>query len=322
MKMRFIAAAAVALLSFTASSHAANLRFAHAGSQEDLQQDLAEYFAKNLEERTTGDITVDIFPNSQLGSDQQMISGVRSGTIDIVMSGLNNFTGMMPDLGALLLPYMFTSRADAYQVLDGEVGQESLAEFENHGMKALGFPENGFRNVTNTRRPIHKPADMEGLAIRTNQAQPLIKFFNEIGANPQPIPVSELYTALETGVVDAQEHPIPITYSFHYDEVQDYLSLTQHAYAPLVIAMNNDKFDQLSEKQQMAIEEVTKDAIEYGRELAKDREEEMIADLKERGMEVNRDVNKEAFQKAAQPVWEAFKSEHGGELIRKIQGSS
>src|SRR5690606_8340845 len=159
---------------------------------------MAVFFADELAKRSNGELTVQIFPNGQLGNDAQMIDGVRSGIIDISLVGLNNLTGLMPASGAFELPFMFPSRDIAYQVLDGAPGQTVAAEFEQHGMKALGFPENGFRNMTNNRGPIRVPDDVKGLQMRVNNSKALNDMFAALGAAPQQLPVAELYTALET----------------------------------------------------------------------------------------------------------------------------
>lgn len=314
-------AAAMLAVSATVSMAATELKFAHAAPETDLQQNLAEFFAEQVKERTNGEVTVKIFPHGQLGNDQQMITGVRSGIIDIEMSGLNNFDGMMPEVGGLLLPYIFTSRDHAYKVLDGEVGQGVLADFEKFGMKGLGFPENGYRNITNSRKPIRTPEDVVGLKIRTNNSKALNEMFAILKANPQPLPVSELYTALETGVVDAQEHPINITHSFRYDEVQKYLSLTEHSYSMLVIAMNLDKFNSLTPEQQKVISDVAAEATAYQRKLSIEKESGILDELAQRGMEINKDVDKAAFQKAVVQTWDSYTDKFGDDMVKKIQAA-
>lgn len=295
-----------------------SLRLAHAAPESDLQQTLATYFKEQIEERSEGEITVTIFPQGQLGNDAAMVDGTRSGIIDIVMTGLNNLTGLVPDAGAFELPFIFPTRADAYAVLDGEIGQGISAQFEPEGLKMLGYPENGYRNMTNNRGPIVEPADVSGLQMRVNNSRALSDMFQLLGATPQQIPVAELYTALETGVVDAQDHPIGIVQSFKFDEVQDYLSMTQHAYSALALAMNMDKFDGLDEEQQAMVLEVAAEAVAMQRELAQEREDEMIADLESKGMQVNRDVNAEAFQEAVRPVWDSFVQQNGDALVNAI----
>ncbi|GLS41958.1 transporter [Mesorhizobium tianshanense] len=314
-----IAALAMLAGSISAAIAGVELKFAHAAPDTDLQQNLAVFFADEVAKRTGGEVTVKIFPQGQLGNDQQMISGARSGVVDIVMSGLNNFTGMMPRLGGLELPFMFQSREHAYKVLDGEIGRQGLAEFEQFGMKGLAYPENGYRNVTNNTHPIKTPADVAGLRMRTNNSVALNELFAMLKANPQQLPVAELYTALETGVVDAQEHPVNITYSFKFYEVQKYLSLTEHAYSALALAMNLDKFNALTSEQQKVVMEVAAEATAMQRKLSIEKQESILGELAAAGLEINRDVDKAAFQEAAKPTWDSYVAANGDELVKAVQ---
>lgn len=320
MKTLFKVAALASALAFSSISMAqTTLKLAHAAPESDLQQDMSLFFKKEVEARTNGNIKVNIYPQGQLGSDKQMIDGSRSGIIDFTMVGLNNYSGLMPESAAFTLPFMFPDRATAYKVLDGAPGKEVLKNMEKFGLKGLGYPENGYRNMTNSKHPIRVPADVKGLQMRVNNSKALNDMFNELGANPQQLPVAELYTALETGVVDSQDHPIGVTLSFKFYEVQKYLSLTQHAYSPLVFTMNLKKFDKLSASEQAIISEVAAEAVAMQRELSIAKEDKMIEELQAGGMEVNRDVDGAAFQQAIKPVWSAFIAENGDDMIKKIE---
>jgi len=294
------------------------LKLAHAAPESDLQQNMSVFFKEQVEARTNGDVKVNIFPSGQLGNDAQMIDGARSGILDLTMVGLNNYSGLMPESAAFTLPFIFPTRESAYKVLDGEVGKGTLVAMEKFGLKGLGYPESGYRNMTNSRGPIRVPADVKGLQMRVNSSKGLNDMFNVLEANPQQIPVAELYTALETGVVNAQDHPIGVTLSFKFYEVQKYLSLTQHAYSPLTLAMNLNKFNDLTSEQQNVITSVAKEAVDMQRKLSIDKEDAMIAELESHGMQVNRDVDGAAFQAAIKPVWAAFIEENGDVMLNKI----
>lgn len=322
-KKPLVAASMAAALLISSGLHAeTTLKFAHAAPQSDLQQDLAKFFKKEVESRSGGEIKVNIFPHGQLGNDEQMIDGVRSGIVDIEMSGLNNFSGMMPESAAFTLPFMFPSRATAYKVLDGKVGASVNKKFEKFGIKGLGFPENGYRNISNNEGPVRTPSDLKGLRMRVNNSVALNEMFSVLGANPQQIPVAELYTALETGVVNAQDHPIGVVLSFKFFEVQKYLSLSQHAYSPLMIAMNLKKYSSLSKANQKIITEVAAEAVAFQRKLSIKKEDTMLSDLTKSGMKINRDVDGAAFQKAVKPVWKKFIAENGDDLINDILKAS
>ncbi|KFF49217.1 C4-dicarboxylate ABC transporter substrate-binding protein [Gammaproteobacteria bacterium MFB021] len=311
----------LALLSTTATA-ATTLRFAHPAPQSDLQQVLAEAFKKEVERESDGELQVQIFPNGQLGNDAQMIDGTRSGIIDITLSGLNNFTGLVPEAAAFTLPFMFPDHEAAYRALDGKPGQQVMAKLGEFGLEGLAFPENGFREMTNNRSPIREPKDLEGLRMRVNNSIALNDMFELLGANPQQIPVNELYTALETGVVDAQDHPLGIVVSFNFNEVQKYLSLTNHAYAALTLVMNKQRFDGLTPAQQQIVRKAAADATRMQREMNIQRSESMVRELEQKGMQVNRDVDTAAFQQAVKPVWDKFIEAHGEAMIDAIQQAS
>lgn len=311
-------AAALTVFGATAGLAQTTLKFAHPVPETDPQHAMATYFADELAKRTNGEITVQIFPNGQLGNDQQMIDGARSGIIDISLVGANNMTGLVPQAGAFTLPFMFPTREIAYTVLDGEVGQMIGDQYEQFGLKSLGFPENGYRNMTNNRGPIRVPADVKGLQMRVNNSKPLNDMFAALGAAPQQLPVAELYTALETGVVDSQDHPLAVTLSFKFYEVQKYLSLTQHAYSPLSFFMNLDKFNSFTPEQQEIVLATAADAVKMQRNLSIELEEGMISELEGHGMQVNRDVDGAAFQAATISVWDAFIAENGDDVVNAI----
>lgn len=206
-----------------------------------------------MQERTKGELKLKLFPDSTLGNAQAMISGVRGGTIDMEMSGSNNFAGLSPVMNLLDVPFLFRDTAHAHKTLDGKVGDDLKASLEGKGLKVLAYWENGWRDATNSRAPVKTPADLKGLKIRTNNSPMNIAAFKVFGANPIPMPFAEVYTGLETRTIDAQEHPINVVWSAKFFEVQKYLSLTHHAYSPLLVVINKAKFDGLSPEFQQAL---------------------------------------------------------------------
>lgn len=312
------AAVFACVTSFSANAETI-LRLAHGAPVSDPLHVMAEQFKAEVEEKSGGELKIQIYGQSQLGNDQQMIDGVRSGIVDMEMSGLNNFTGLVPEAAVFTLPFMFKDREAAYAALDGAPGQVIVDKFAELGITSLGFPENGFRNMTNSRGPIKTPEDLKGLRMRVNNSTSLNEMFSVLDANPQQIPVAELYTALETGVVDAQDHPISVLYSFRFYEVQDYLSLTQHAFSAIFWTMNSNKLNGLPPEHQTIIREAAANAVATQRQQAVDLEDETIAALEEEGMQVNRDVDTAAFQEAIKPVWDSYIAEYGDELIKQIQ---
>ena len=199
---------------------ATTLRFGFAGSDSDTQSLAAKEFAQRVKDGSNGELVVRAYGNSMLGNDQAMIAGVRGGTIDMEMSGTPNFSGLTPSMSVLDLPFVFADSAHAYRVLDGEIGQQLLDGLAEHNLKGLAYWEVGFRDITNSRKPVRVPEDVKGLKIRTSSNPAQIEAFRLLGANPQPLPLAELYNALEMKAVDAQEHPLSITWSSGFYEVQ------------------------------------------------------------------------------------------------------
>lgn len=296
-----------------------SLRFGYEAPRSDSQHIAAKKFADLLKEKTNGEIKLKLFPDSTLGNSQTMISGVRGGTIDLEMSGSPNFTGLEPKLNVIDIPFIFKDRTHAFAVLDGEIGQGLLKDLEAQGLKGLAFWDVGFRAFSNSKHPVTKPEDINGLKVRTNQNPMYIEAFKLLGGNPVPMPLSELYTALETRAVDAQEHPIGIFWSSKLYEVQKYLSLSNHGYTPLIVVMNKAKFDSLSPELQKAVIESAKEAGAFQRQLNIDNEKQIVSDLRKHGVEVIETIDQAPFKAVVEAkVRQSFIDKNGDELIKKV----
>ncbi len=318
--LKMLAALVAGMAVFTASANAATtLRFGYEAPRSDTQHEAAKKFNELLKEKTKGEIKLSLFPDSTLGNAQTMISAVRGGTIDLEMSGSPNFSGLVPKLNVIDIPFIFQNREHAYAVLDGEIGQGLLKELEAQGLKGLAFWEVGFRSFTNSKHPVKTPDDIKGLKVRTNQNPMYIQAFSILGANPVPMPLSELYTALETRAVDAQEHPVGIVWSAKLYEVQKHLSLTNHGYTPLIVVMNKAKFDGLSPALQSAILEAAKEAGAYQRKLNLDNEKGIIEKMQKAGIQVIETVDTKPFKAAIESeVRKAFIETNGDDLVKQI----
>ncbi|HDR1844648.1 TPA: TRAP transporter substrate-binding protein [Pasteurella multocida] len=318
--LKMLAALVAGMAVFTASANAATtLRFGYEAPRSDTQHEAAKKFNELLKEKTKGEIKLSLFPDSTLGNAQTMISAVRGGTIDLEMSGSPNFSGLVPKLNVIDIPFIFQNREHAYAVLDGEIGQGLLKELEAQGLKGLAFWEVGFRSFTNSKHPVKTPDDIKGLKVRTNQNPMYIQAFSILGANPVPMPLSELYTALETRAVDAQEHPVGIVWSAKLYEVQKHLSLTNHGYTPLIVVMNKAKFDGLSPALQSAILEAAKEAGTYQRKLNLDNEKGIIEKMQKAGIQVIETVDTKPFKAAIESeVRKAFIEKNGDDLVKQI----
>ncbi len=307
---------------FAGSANAeTTLRFGYEAPRSDTQHTAAKKFNDLLKEKSKGEIKLSLFPDSTLGNAQTMIGAVRGGTIDIEMSGSPNFSGLEPKLNVIDIPFIFKNREHAYAVLDGEIGQGLLKDLEAQGLKGLAFWEVGFRSFTNSKHPVKSPEDIKGLKVRTNQNPMYIQAFTLLGANPVPMPLSELYTALETRAVDAQEHPVGIFWSAKLYEVQKHLSLTNHGYTPLIVVMNKAKFDSFSPELQQAILDSAKEAGNYQRQLNLENEKDIITKLQKAGIEVIEEVDNKPFKAIIEAdVRKAFIEKNGSELVEKIDG--
>ena len=293
------------------ASAATALRFGYEAPRSDTQHIAAKKFDELLKEKSKGELKLSLFPDSTLGNAQTMIGAVRGGTIDLEMSGSPNFTGLEPKLNVIDIPFIFKDREHVYKVLDGEIGQGLL--------KDLAFWDVGFRAFSNSKHPVNKPEDIKGLKVRTNQNPMYIQAFSLLGGNPVPMPLAELYTALETRAVDAQEHPIGIFWSVKLYEVQKHLSLTNHGYTPLILVMNKAKFDGLSPELQQAILDSAKEAGQYQRDLNVQNEKDIVEKLRKAGIEVIEQVDNAPFKAIIEAdVRKSFIEKHGDDLVKKI----
>ncbi|OOF44710.1 hypothetical protein BKK51_08260 [Rodentibacter trehalosifermentans] len=319
--MKFLATlvAGAAILTTSAVSAETSLRFGYEAPRSDTQHIAAKKFNELLAEKTKGEIKLKLFPDSTLGNAQTMIAGVRGGTIDLEMSGSPNFTGLVPALNVIDIPFIFKDREHVYKVLDGEIGENLLKALEEKGLKGLAFWDVGFRAFSNSKHTMTKPEDVKGLKVRTNQNPMYIEAFTLLGGNPVPMPLAELYTALETKAVDAQEHPIGIFWSSKLYEVQKYLTLSNHGYTPLIVVMNKAKFDALSPELQKAIVDSAKEAGVFQRDLNVKNEQEIIAKLRKEGIEVTETIDPAPFQAIIEEkVRKSYIDKHGDSLVNQI----
>ncbi len=266
-KLLLACGATAACLSTGAIAATFNLKLGHAVNTIDGQHAAAVKLAELVKQRSNGEVEITIYPANQLGNDAAMINGVRGGTIDIVSSGATNYNGIVANTAAMELPVVFRSAQHAYTVLDGAVGSGVLGELAPHGLKGLAYWENGWRAFTNNKRPVRTPDDLKGLKIRSTPNPYHIQAFMLLGMNPSPMPIAELYTALETGTYDAQEHSINVTWSSKFYEVQKHLTVSNHVYSPLILAMNKAKFDSLPANVQTIVVQAAREAAAYQRDL-------------------------------------------------------
>lgn len=244
-----------------------------------------ELFKEKVEERSKGEIRVDLFPAMQLGGATENVDQVRSGTIFAVFTSIAYFTRTVPEYEAVSLPFLFDSREQAFKVMDGKVSEIFDSKMADLGFVNLGYGELGFRHVTNNLRPITSVDDFRGMRIRLQPNEVHLQTFRALGANPQSMDVSELYSALQQGVLDGQENPYNIIASRRFNEVQKHLSDSGHFYDFINAVANKRRYDRLSDAHRQIVDEAMQEAMVWQRETAAAEENEWREQLIAAGME-------------------------------------
>ncbi|WP_447554717.1 TRAP transporter substrate-binding protein [Vreelandella sp. EE22] len=244
-----------------------------------------EKFKEQVELESDGEIQIDLFPAMQLGGATENVDQVRSGTIFAVFTSIAYFTRSIPEYEAVSLPFLFDTREQAFAVMDGPVGEQLDEKMEGLGFINLGYGELGFRHVTNSLRPITSVEDFDGMRIRLQPNEVHLQTFRALGANPVSMDVSELYSALQQGVLDGQENPYNIIGSRRFNEVQDYLSDSGHFYDFINAAANKRSYERLSDEHRDIIDKAMADAMSWQREASAEEEEQWREQLIASGME-------------------------------------
>src|SRR4030095_8449882 len=285
---------------------------AHAGVAIDT-------FAREVDKRTGGRYKIQNFYAGALGAERESIEGVQLGTLDLTLTSTGPIPNFVPEVAILDIPFLFRDYAQARAVLDGPTGQEMLQKFPPKGIVALAWAENGFRHMTNSKRPVNTPDDLKGLQMATVENPIHIQAYKQFGILPTPMAFTEVYTALQQGTVDGQENPLSVITSAKLDPVQKNLTLTGHVYSPAVILMNKAQWDKLSPADKDAFQAAAKEAIKANRARIDDDERKAVADLRTKGMAVIENVDKTKFQTALAPVYVDFGKRFGQENIDRIK---
>jgi tripartite ATP-independent transporter DctP family solute receptor len=279
-------------------------------------------FARLVKKGTNGEVIIKVYPSGQLGKgERELLEGLQLGTIDLAVTATGPVSNFSPNMGVVDLPFLFTSPEHVDEVLDGPVGRALLDGLESAGIKGLSFFENGFRNFTNSRRPLKKPEDFEGLKFRTMENPVHLASVRQLGAQAVPMSWGEVYTSLQTKVIDGQENPIAIIHAYKLSEVQKYLSLTGHFYSPAPLSMSLKKFKKLKPTwQKLFLAEALK-AAAFERRIIRNNEAAQLEDLKTQ-MVVDR-VDKALFVDAMAPVYDKFCREYPGwkDILEKIRAT-
>jgi len=251
-----------------------------------------EIFRQYVEAKTDGQVTVAVYPNSQLGGERESVEQCKNGSLEMATASAGPLTTFNNKFMVLDIPFAFDSYEMAWLVLDGPMGQKLLDSCEEVGLKGLAYMENGFRHVTNNVKPINTLEDLKGLKIRTMEAPMHMENFKNLGSNPTPVPWTDLYLTLQQKMVDGQENPLANLWEVKMYEVQKYASLTGHIYDPMPLVADLKWFNELSPDLQSIIEKGAILGQNYSRSVNAAREEELAKLLTAKGMAIN-DVSKE-----------------------------
>lgn len=279
----------------------------------------ATVFADEVTKRTGGRYQIEQYPNSALGGEVEMLKAVQLGTVDLAFITGAPLPNFMPDIGVFNIPFLFRDAKHAHAVLDGPIGQSYLAKFRGKDLVALAWGENGMRHLTNSKREIRSPEDLQGLKLRVPQSDVMLAGFKALGADVHALAFPLLYGALQSGEFDAQENPIATIQSSKFNQVQKYLTLTAHVYDPAILFMSVDGFDDLSAEDKKAFIESAKLAGEASRKFAAAAEKTGVAELAQSGMKVVADPDRQKFAAAMASANPIFAQKFGGDLIEQIR---
>jgi TRAP-type transport system periplasmic protein len=283
----------------------------------------AQRFADILDQKSGGKIKVRLFGSGQLGGDAQVISSLQGGTVEMTMVSPGSLAGMAKEYAMLDLPFLFNSYKEVDAVLDGPIGRKLLDTLPNRGLIGLGWWDHGFRILTNSRRPVAKMEDIQGLKVRVQQIPASIDMFNGLGANAVPMSYTELYTALETKAVDGQENPFAAIEISKLYEVQKYASTTQHVYNPLAVVFSKRVWDRLSPDERKMVQDAANEAGAYERQVSREMNEKSKENLQAKGMIITEITPEERDRMRAKlkPVNDKYVKEVGEDLVKEMMAA-
>jgi tripartite ATP-independent transporter DctP family solute receptor len=307
--------AALALCA-TAAHAQTEIKFGHVGEPGSLLDKSSQEFAKRVNAKLGDKAKVVIYGSSQLGGDAELMKKLKLGTVDLALPS-TVMSSQVPVFGLFEMPYLVKDRDHMAKIRDEVVMPKMAPVALKAGYRVLALWENGFRQITNNKKPIVKPEDLQGMKLRVPQGSWRVKMFQAYGATPSPLAFSEVFVALQTGVMDAQENPLAQIYPSRFYEVQKYLSMSGHVYTPSYVLAGRN-WDKLPPDVQKTIEEVAKEMQPVALKMGAELDDELLKKLKDAGMQVN-EVDKDAFIKASGKIYEEFSKEipEGKELIEK-----
>ncbi|MBP2310269.1 DctP family TRAP transporter solute-binding subunit [Azospirillum melinis] len=297
------------------------IRFGYGLSENSNQGRAVKFFAEEVSKRSGGKLKVKGFADASLGSDMQMQNTLIGGAQEMMVGSTATLVGVVKDFGVYDLPFLFNDEKEVDSVLDGPFGEKLMKSLSDKGLVGLVYWENGFRNLTNSKRPITKVEDMGGIKLRVMQNPVYIDMFNRFGVNAVPLAFSELFAALETGTVDGQENPVAIIQSSKFYEVQKYLTLTRHVYTPFIVLASKRWWDGLSADEKKILQEAAVASREFERKDSREASAQSVAYLKEKGMQINElsPAELERMREMIKPTFDRYATEGGADLLKELQ---
>lgn len=312
---RMILALALALVGFSpVHAQVLELKLGNTASPGSLQQIAAEEYARRVNEKLAGKVHVTVFGNSQLGNENELLQKLKIGSVDFSMPSTIMST-VSATFGVFDMPYLIKDRAHMARFRDRVFWQDLAPTTEKQGIRIVSVVENGFRQITNNVRPINTPDDLKGIKLRVPPGIWRTRMFQAYGANPSPMQFSELFVALQTGVMDGQENPLTNIWSAKLHEVQKYLSMTNHIYSPSFIAVGVNRWNRIDPALRDQLEAIGREIQDWVLEQGEKEDRGLFENLRKAGIQIN-EANREAFVRASAPIYDEFgKQVPGGHAL-------
>ncbi|MDM0050033.1 TRAP transporter substrate-binding protein [Variovorax sp. J22R115] len=315
--------AAIAVLAMTtagAQVKERTLKFAFQNQTGHPQAQGAQKFADLVAQKSGNKISVKLFPGGSLGGDLQTVSALQGGTVEMTVLNAGILTAQVKEFAAYDFPFLFNNGQEADAVTDGPFGQKLMAKLEEKGLHGLGYWDLGFRNLTNSKRPIAKADDIAGLKIRVIQSPIYIDLFNTLGANATPLPFPELYSALDQKAVDGQENPNTVILSSKFAEVQKHLTQTRHIYNPQALIVSKKTWDGMSAEEKKIITDAATEATAFQRQVSRGAADSALEALKTAGMTVTElpPAEMAKLREKVKPVIEKYTASVGDATVKEL----
>jgi len=294
------------------------IKFGHLNNTDHPVSMGVKRFAELVAAKSGGKMKVQEFPSSTLGNEMQQQSALQGGVQEMTAPATTSLAGIVKEFGLIDFPFSVSTYAQADALLDGPLGQALIAKLPEKGLVSLGYWDLGFRNVTNSRRPITKPEDLEGLKLRVIPNPVFLETFKALKANPVPMPFTELYGALESKAVDGQENPFAVILSNKFFEVQKFVSATNHVYATNIILVSKRFWDKLSPAEQKIMQDAADETRTYQRQVSRAAAQKAVAELQAKGMQFNEVAPAEQARMAqiAKPVTDKFAASYDPTIVK------